>query len=76
MIDAIIIILFTLLPLIIVGGTGYAIYRWRKAGKVRNPPELRDKIIVFKNNCSVEMLNYMLNAQGGFTPTAVAPPMR
>ena len=33
MIDAIIIILFTLLPLIIVGGAGYAIYRWRKGRK-------------------------------------------
>ena len=29
-----------------------------------------------ENNDSVEMLNYKLNAQGGFTPTAVAPPMR
>ena len=26
--------------------------------------------------CSVEMLNYKLNAQGGFTPAAVAPQMR
>ena len=25
---------------------------------------------------SAEMLNYKLNAQGGFTPAAVAPPMR
>jgi hypothetical protein len=26
--------------------------------------------------CSGEMLNYNLNAQGGFTPAAVAPPMQ
>jgi hypothetical protein len=43
MIDAIIIILFTLLPLIIVGGAGYAIYRWRKGRKGTAPPELPDK---------------------------------
>jgi hypothetical protein len=42
MIDAIIIILLTLLPLIIVGGAGYGIYRWRKgivAGEQRESPE-------------------------------------
>ncbi len=33
MIDAIIIILFTLLPLIILGGIGYGIYRWKKGNK-------------------------------------------
>jgi hypothetical protein len=43
MIDAIIIILFTLLPLIIVGGAGYAIYRWRKGRKGAAPPELSEK---------------------------------
>ncbi len=43
MIDAIIIILFTLLPLIIVGGAGYAIYRWRKGRNGTAPPELPDK---------------------------------
>lgn len=43
MIDAIIIILFTLLPLIIVGGAGYAIYRWRKGRKGPVPPESSEK---------------------------------
>jgi hypothetical protein len=43
MIDAIIIILFTLLPLIIVGGAGYAIYRWRKGRKGAAPPELSER---------------------------------
>jgi hypothetical protein len=43
MIDAIIIILFTLLPLIIVGGAGYAIYRWRKGRKRADPTELPEK---------------------------------
>ena len=43
MIDAIIIILFMLLPLIIVGGAGYAIYRWRKGRKGAAPPELSEK---------------------------------
>ncbi len=42
MIDAIIIILLTLLPLIIVGGAGYGIYRWRKGtttGEQHESPE-------------------------------------
>jgi len=43
MIDAIIIIFFTLLPLIIVGGAGYAIYRWRKGKKGVTPPELSER---------------------------------
>ncbi|MDD1700950.1 MAG: DUF4349 domain-containing protein [Methanoregula sp.] len=43
MIDAIIIILFTLLPLIIVGGIGYGIYRWRKGRKIVVPPEKSEK---------------------------------
>jgi hypothetical protein len=43
MIDAIIIILFTLLPLIIVGGVGYGIYRWRKGKKIVEKPESPDK---------------------------------
>jgi hypothetical protein len=43
MIDAIIILLFTLLPLIIVGGAGYAIYRWRKGRKGTAPPDLSEK---------------------------------
>jgi len=43
MIDAMIIILFTLLPLIIVGGAGYAIYRWRKGRKCAAPLDLSEK---------------------------------
>jgi hypothetical protein len=43
MIDAIIIIFFTLLPLIIVGGAGYGIYRWRKGSKTENRPEAPEK---------------------------------
>jgi hypothetical protein len=43
MIDAMIIILFTLLPLIIVGGAGYAIYRWRKGRKCASPLDLSEK---------------------------------
>jgi hypothetical protein len=34
MIDALIIIFLTLLPIIIIGGAGYGIYRWRKSKKV------------------------------------------
>ena len=30
MIDALIIILFTFLPLIIIGGAAYGVYRWKK----------------------------------------------
>jgi predicted permease len=33
MIDAVIIIFLTLLPIIIIGGAGYGIYRWNKARK-------------------------------------------
>jgi hypothetical protein len=40
MIDAVIIIFFTLLPLIIIGGAGYGIYRWRKGRKVADLPEV------------------------------------
>jgi hypothetical protein len=43
MIDAIIIILLTLLPLIIVGGAGYGIYRWRKGIKVEERRESPEK---------------------------------
>jgi hypothetical protein len=38
MIDAIIIILFTLLPVIILGGIGYGIYRWRKGKQPEKAP--------------------------------------
>ncbi len=41
MIDAIVIVLFTLLPLIIIGGAVYGIYRWKKGEKpVAAPSEL------------------------------------
>jgi hypothetical protein len=44
MIDAIIIILLTLLPLIILGGIGYGIYRWRKGKQpVKGPAEIPEK---------------------------------
>ena len=36
MIDSIIIIFFTLLPLIILGAIGYGIYRWKKGNKPVN----------------------------------------
>jgi hypothetical protein len=38
MIDALIIILFTVLPLIIIGGAAYGIYRWKKGGKTATSP--------------------------------------
>jgi hypothetical protein len=34
MVDAVIIIFLTLLPIIIIGGAGYGIYRWNKKRKV------------------------------------------
>lgn len=43
MIDAIIILLFTLLPLIIIGGAGYGIYRWHKGKKGSAPATLEEK---------------------------------
>ena len=44
MIDAIIIILLTLLPLIILGGIGYGIYRWRKGKEpAKAPVEIPEK---------------------------------
>jgi hypothetical protein len=43
MIDAIVIILFTLLPLIILAGIGYGVYRWRKGGQPAKVPELTEK---------------------------------
>jgi hypothetical protein len=44
MIDLIIIILFTLLPLMILGAIGYGIYRWRKGKQpARAPAELTEK---------------------------------
>jgi len=43
MIDAVIIIFFTFLPLIIIGGAGYGIYRWKKGRKVADLPEVSEK---------------------------------
>ena len=43
MIDVVIIIFFTLLPLIIIGGAGYGIYRWKKGRKVVELPEVSEK---------------------------------
>lgn len=44
MIDFIIILLFTLLPLIILGAIGYGIYRWRKGNQpAKAPAELTEK---------------------------------
>jgi hypothetical protein len=44
MIDAIIIVFLALLPLIIIGGIGYGIYRWKKGNKpAAVPPELTEK---------------------------------
>lgn len=44
MIDAIIIILFTVLPLIIIGGLGYWVYRWQKGKKpVPDKSEIKEK---------------------------------
>ncbi|MDD1695817.1 MAG: DUF4349 domain-containing protein [Methanoregula sp.] len=43
MIDAVIIIFFTLLPLLIIGGIGYGIYRWYKARKVVDLPKEPEK---------------------------------
>jgi hypothetical protein len=44
MVDAIIILLFTLLPVIILGAVGYGIYRWRKGNQpAKAPAELTEK---------------------------------
>jgi hypothetical protein len=43
MVDAVIIIFFTFLPLIIIGGAGYGIYRWRKSKKVAGIPEVSER---------------------------------
>jgi hypothetical protein len=44
MVDAIIILLFTLLPVIILGAIGYGIYRWRKGKQpAKAPAELTEK---------------------------------
>jgi hypothetical protein len=38
MIDALIIIIFTFLPLLIIGGAAYGVYRWRKNKNVQTSP--------------------------------------
>jgi hypothetical protein len=44
MVDAIIILLFTLLPVLILGAIGYGIYHWRKGKQpVKAPAELTEK---------------------------------
>jgi hypothetical protein len=43
MIDALIIIFFTLLPLVILGGVAYAVYRYRKGKKSAAPEEIMEK---------------------------------
>jgi len=43
MIDAIVILLFTLLPLIVLGAIGYGIYRWRKGKQPANVPAMNEK---------------------------------
>jgi hypothetical protein len=44
MVDVIIILLFTLLPVIILGALGYGIYRWRKGNQpAKVPAELTEK---------------------------------
>jgi hypothetical protein len=43
MIDAIIIIFFTLLPLVIAGGAAYAIYRWKRGSKSEKKSELPER---------------------------------
>ena len=43
MIDALIILVFTLLPLIIIGGIGYWAYRWHKGKKGAAPATLEEK---------------------------------
>jgi len=43
MIDAVIIIFLTLLPIIIIGGAGYGIYRWNKARKGKDSKKEPEK---------------------------------
>ncbi len=43
MIDAMIILLFTLLPLIILGAIGYGVYRWHRSRKSAAPATLEEK---------------------------------
>ena len=43
MIDVVIILFFTLLPLFILGGAGYGIYRWRKSKKAVDLPKAEEK---------------------------------
>ena len=43
MIDVVIILFFTLLPLFILGGAGYGIYRWRKSKKAVDLPKAEER---------------------------------
>jgi len=43
MIDTLIILVFTLLPLIIIGAAGYGVYRWHKGKKGSAPATLEEK---------------------------------
>lgn len=43
MIDALIILAFTLLPIIILGAIGYGVYRWHKGKKGSSPATLEEK---------------------------------
>jgi hypothetical protein len=43
MIDVLIILLFTLLPLLILGGAAYGVYRWRKGKNSPAPQEISEK---------------------------------
>jgi hypothetical protein len=43
MIDLLIIGLFTLLPLIILGGIGYGVYRWNRGRKAAAPAQMEEK---------------------------------
>jgi len=43
MIDALIILAFTLLPLVILGAIGYGVYRWHKGKKGSSPATLEEK---------------------------------
>lgn len=43
MIDALIILFFTLLPLVILGGAAYGVYRWRKGKTITAAPEPQEK---------------------------------
>jgi hypothetical protein len=43
MIDALIILIFTIIPLLVIGGAAYGIYRWRKGKKPAAPVSAEPK---------------------------------